>query len=161
MLVYLALAPELYARFILKNANPLLEEELPVARQRISFWVEGMNSATLQGKQLYQLWGWAFLREEPDQSQYERFILLESDAGNYIFSTEPHERPDVQKAFPDLNINLLNSGFSAFISQDMLPRGTFQIGILFKDVSGDAVSYVITQNRIVRTANRLLLETDN
>lgn len=161
MLAYLALAPDFYNGVVLGVDKAVrFEGELPAATRRISYWIDGMNLMTVEGQDVYDLQGWAFLRDEPDQSQYERFIILQSDRGNYIFPTRSVERPDVQSAFPDLTINVQNSGFSAFISKEGLLRGTYQIGILFRHASGGEY-FLVTGNALVRTANQLLVRSRN
>jgi hypothetical protein len=158
MVTYVVSAPDLYVRFVLKNGKPVqLSDGLPTVTYQISFSVDRMDPMVLDGQDLFNLWGWAFLREEPDQSQYERFIVLKSDTNTYFFQTQSADRPDVQEAFPDLTINVLNSGFSTLISKDVIQLGSYQIGIFFKQSSDNAVYYVVTNKMIVRTGNQLQL----
>lgn len=80
MLAYLALAPDFYNRVVLGVDKAVrFEGELPGATRRISYWIDGMSLMTVEGQDVYDLQGWAFLRDELDQSQYERFIILQSD----------------------------------------------------------------------------------
>jgi hypothetical protein len=159
MLAYMIVAPDLYVRFVLNNGKPIqFSEELPAVTDQISFSVDILDPIVLDRQDLYDLWGWAFLQGEPEQSQYERFIVLQSDTNIYFFPTQSSERPDVQEAFPDLTINVLNSGFSTFISKDVVRLGSYQIGIVFRHQSSNAIYYVVTNKMIVRTANQLQLE---
>lgn len=162
MLGYLTFAPYLYVRFVLKNGKPIqFQEKLPAATDLISFWVDRADPFFFQGELLYDLWGWAFLREESDQSQYERFIVLQSDAREYYFPVQIKERTDVQEAFPDLTIDIRSSGFSAFIAKDAIRPGSYHIGIIFRHQSGNFIYLVVTENVLVRTANQLQLFSNN
>jgi hypothetical protein len=162
MLVYLTFASDLYVMFFLKYGKSIqFNEELAASTDLISFSVDRLDPVGSDGQLLYFLWGWAFLREESDQSQYERFIVLQSDAGNYFFPIQSLVRPDIQdiqKAFPDLTIDVQNSGFSTYISKDVLRPGSYQIGIIFRHKSSNSIYRVVTNKVIVRTANQLRLE---
>ena len=162
MLGYLTFAPDLYVRFVLKNGKPIqFQEKLPAATDMISFWVDRIDPVVSQGQVLYNLWGWAFLREEPDQSQYERFIVLRSDSQNYYFLAQTNERLDVEEAFPELTIDVSNSGFSTLIAKDAIRPGSYHIGIIFRHQSGNFIYFAATENVLVRTPNQLQLISDN
>ncbi len=162
MLGYLTFAPGLYVSFVLKNGKPIqFQESLPAATELISFWVDHADPVVSQGQVLYNLRGWAFLREESDQSQYERFIVLRSDAKDYYFPAQTNERLDVQKAFPNLNIDVRNSGFSTFIAKDVVRPGSYHIGIIFRHQPSNFIYLVVTENVLVRTANQFQFFSDN
>lgn len=163
MVGYLIFAPGLYFRFVLKNGKPVqFQEKLPApATDLISFWVDRADPFVSQGEVLYNMLGWAFLREESDQSQYERFIVLRSDVREYYFPVQIKERLDVQEAFPDLTIDVSNSGFSTFIAKDAIRPGSYHIGIIFRDRrASDFIHVLITKDMLVRTANQLKFVRD-
>jgi hypothetical protein len=158
MLIYVAAAPPFYARYILKDGRPVLfDEKLPQVTEQISYGVDRFDPVVLHGQNLYNLWGWSFMRGEPDQAAYERLIVLQSDSRTYFFSSANNARPDVQALFADLHLDLINTGFSAYISKDMVELGTYQIGILVKDRANDTIYYVVTNKSIIRTPNKLQL----
>ncbi len=119
-------------------------EELPAASNQISFSVDGLD-VVINRQGVYNLWGWAFLRGERDQSQYERFIVLRSNARTYFFPVESARRPDVKEAFSDLKINVLNSGFSTYIFKNALQNGSYHIGVAFRHQSNHEVYYYESQ----------------
>jgi hypothetical protein len=161
MLAYVIAAPDLYARFVLKNGKPVQESvELPVPTDQILFSADRLDPVP-GGQGLFNLWGWAFAREEPDQSHYERFIVLQSSTNTYFFPTQSFEYPQVQAAFPDLAINVMNSGFSTYISKDLIQPGSYQVGILFRHRTSSAIYYRISNKLIARTGDQLFLELAN
>jgi hypothetical protein len=159
MLIYVLVAPSLYTRYVLKDGKPVsFAGEVPQRiTKRISYAVDRLEPVILHGQNLYQLWGWSFIEGETDQSVYERFIVLQSGSQTYFFSAENKVRPDVQAAYTNLHLDLANSGFSAYISKDVIRPGIYRIGILFKNRAGGELYYMITEVRAIRTANKLRL----
>jgi len=97
------------------------------------------------------------LSHEPDQSKYERFIVLQSKSHIYLFSVNPVKRTALHYIFSNLGLNLLYSGFRAFISEEHIKSGTYQVGILFKSTTNEADFYSISSNVIQRTPNKITL----
>jgi hypothetical protein len=137
----------------------LFDEKLPQVTDQISYAVDRIDTIVFRGQNLYNLSGWAFMRGEPDQAAYERLIVLQSENRVYFFSSVNNARPDVQAEFTDLHLDLINTGFSAYISKDMVEPGTYQIGILFKDRANGTIYYVVTNKSVIRTSNKLQLLT--
>jgi hypothetical protein len=160
MIVYLVLAPNLYANYFIKNGKPIqFREGLPAVTDQISYSVSSLVSTMSDGQEIYNLWGWAFLHEEADQSQYERFIVLKSDKRDFFFPVKSFERPEVQKAFPDLKIDVTNSGFSTYISKDAISPGSYRIGIVFRNKLNNFTSYVSSNKMIINDGKLLQLKT--
>jgi hypothetical protein len=160
MLIYMAAAPHFHERYILKVGKPVLfDDKLPQVTDQIAYGVDRFDPVVVHGQNLYNLWGWSFMRGEPDQAAYERLIVLQSESRIYFFSSVNNARPDVQALFKNLNLDLINTGFSAYISKDMVEPGTYQIGILVKDRANDTIYYVVTNKSIIRTPNKLQLLT--
>ena len=109
------------------------------------------------GQELYRLYGWSFLPTDPEQAISERFIVLQSDVNSYFYTTQAVDRIDVRAAFTNLNIDLSNAGFTTMISKDFIHPGNYHIGILFEDRTTQAVSYTISNQSLVRTANSMKL----
>lgn len=85
-----------------------------------------------------QIVGWGFLSSEPNLTpdDYERKVVLTSGIDVFTIATETVQRADVQKAFTDLNMNLVNSGFLSEFSLDKLPVGKYNISLLFEKSDG-------------------------
>ena len=157
MLAYIVIAPEVYARFILKEGKPLpFEHALPQPTDQISFAVDRLDSTKDQG--LFHLWGWSFFRGDSNQAAYERWIILQSEENTYFYQAVSFQRPDLQSAFKDVKIDLLNAGYSTYISKYAIKAGDYQIGLLFVNKQTKAVHYIITNKSLVRTANHLRLQ---
>ena len=160
MLIYVAVATPFHTRYILKDGKAVIfDEELPQTTEQISYAVDRIDAIVLRGQNLYNLSGWAFMRGEPDQAAYERFIVLQSESRVYFFSSVNNARPDVQAEFTDLHLDLINTGFSAYISKDVIEPGTYHIGILVKHQGNGKIHYTVTEKRIIRTPNKLHLVT--
>jgi hypothetical protein len=159
MLIYVLVAPPLYTRYVLKAGKAVsFAEDLPRRiTKRISYAVDRLDPVIFHSQNLYELWGWSFIKGETDQSAYERFIVLQSGSQTYLFSIENKVRPDVQSTYTNLHLDLTNSGFSAYISKDVIKPGIYQIGILFKNRASGQIYYIVTHARTIRTANKLQL----
>jgi hypothetical protein len=160
MLIYFIFAPSLYSRFVLNNGkNIQYDEKLPRETGRISYYFDNLEPVVIDGEELSSLWGWAFLQEEPDQSQYERIVVLKSDSRIYFFPTQSFQRSDVQAAFSDLGIDIQDSGFSTYISKEVIRPGSYRIGFVFKNQMTDEIFYSLSNNILVRTANQFQFES--
>jgi hypothetical protein len=159
MLIYAVAAHPFYAHYILKDGKPVsFDQELPQRMtKRITHEIDRIDPVVLRGQNLYEIWGWSFIKEEPDQSVYERFIVLQSDSQTYFFTTTNKVRPDVQAEYADIQLDLSNSGFSSYLSKDMIERGIYKIGILLRNRNNGTVYYLVTPKSIIRTANKLQL----
>ena len=85
-----------------------------------------------------QIVGWGFLTSEPNLTpdDYERKVVLSSGMDVFTITTESVQRADVQKAFLDLNMNVVNSGFLSEFSLDKLPVGKYNISLFFEKSDG-------------------------
>lgn len=142
MLVYLIFAHDLYVKFFLSKADgrPVVyEENLPRETKKIR---GDFGSILHLERGLYSLNGWAFFRSNPDNTQFERLIVLQSDTKTYFYPVITSTRP-----------------IKVYISKEFIQPGSYQIGILFKNKQDKSVYYRITNKMIIRTPNYLLLES--
>lgn len=157
MLIYVALAPKMYTRFFLKDGKPVpFDHALPQPSKQISYSLDRLDPAIFHGQNLYDLWGWSFIKKQSDQSVYERYIVLQSDNHTYFFPAAKTARPEVSRLYSDLQLGP-NIGFSAYISEDVIERGTYRIGLLFMNRADGDIDYTLTNKRLVKTANMLQL----
>jgi len=162
VIIYIVLGPVIYTRYFLKNGKPIeLNQALPATTDQIKFAVDSLYPIRINAQDLYNLQGWSYFLGDPDQAKYDRYIVLQSDTRTYFFPVQSMERSDVQKAFKDLNMDLLNSGFSSIISKDAIQPGKYHLGILFKDQSSDNAYYFDSNKTLIRTANQLIRESNN
>jgi len=160
MLIYQVFAPVLYARFVLLNGKPIqVNGELPAETDQNKYSIDGLDPIVYEGQDLYKLWGWAFLSADPSKTpeMYVREILLTSGSRHYYFPTTSVQRQGVQDTFKDLNMDLINSGFSTLIAKDVIWPGKYSVGIVFRYQPCDCAYYVATNNVVIRTANQLQL----
>ena len=162
MIIYLGVGPTLYARFIIKDGKPIeFNQRLPAPTDQIMLSADRLDPFTYNGQELYKLLGWSFYLGAQDQASYDRFIVLQSETRTYFFSTQSTERADVQKYFADLNLDLLNSGYSALISKDFIRNGNYHIGVLFAQQADNSLLYFASDKIVTRTANQLILGDSN
>ncbi len=158
MLCYLAAAPALYAEFILRNGKPVsLNQELPEPTTEALGEANRLDPTSLNGQNQYNLWGWAFIKGEEDQTIYERFVVLRSNTRTYFFSTEIISFPQVQTLFPYLDQDVTETGFSTYLAKEAIARGTYRVGFLFRHKSTADAFYIETNKVMVKTANQLKL----
>jgi hypothetical protein len=160
MIVYMAFGPALYAQFVLANGKSVqINQELPAPTKDIQFAFDRLDPIKYSGQDLYHFLGWSFYNNDPDQSMYDRYIVLHSDKKTYFFPTEIFKRIDLQKHFPEVNFDLVYAGYSALVSKDGIRLGEYHLGILFVHKSGEEVYYYESNYMITRTANHLELST--
>jgi hypothetical protein len=157
MFIYLGLAPSLYVKFVLKKGKPLpVDGTLPETSEQIKLSIDGLEPYMYEGQKIYLLSGWAFsvLDANISPDMYERLIVLVSHSKIYYFPVQTVGRPGVQKVYKDLNMDLTNSGFRAYISKDVIQPGKYRIGIVFKNPSTGLAYYNDKPARyIIRSTN--------
>ena len=72
-------------------------------------------------------------------------------------ATTAEERGDVVRFFEDLNLNIVDPGFTAVINRDLLPIGNYAVGILLTDTQDGSMEFVLTEHFIERTPNTISL----
>jgi hypothetical protein len=155
MLIYVMAATPFYARYVLKDGKPIaFDEELPQRTKRITYSLDRFDPVVLRGQSLYHLFGWAFVSGDPTSTAYERLLVLQSDSHTYFFSIADYTRPDLQNRFPDLHLPL-DTGFAVHISKDAIEQGIYRIGFLFKHRENGTQYYLLTNEKIMRTPNKL------
>ena len=160
MLVYVTISPDIYAKFILEEGKPVqFNKALPQPTDQMSFWVDRLDLIEAPG--LYNLWGWSFFRGDKDQDAYERWVVLQSEENTYFYPARSFQRPELQSAFKDVDIDISNGGFSTHISKFAIEPAEYRIGILFEHKFSDAMHYIFTNHVLTRTANQMRLETLN
>lgn len=157
---YLVVAPEVYNSFFVKLGKPIyLKIDPPAASPLIYFNIEYSEDFVIEGQTLYQFTGWVFLENAPDQSLYKKYFVLNSKDRVYYFPYEETERKDVIKFFEDLGLDILNSGFRALLSPEIVQPGKYNIGFLFMNNSGDKTYYSASNRYFIRTPNTAAVET--
>jgi hypothetical protein len=81
----------------------------------------------LDNEDAIKIKGWSHISGQGSEDS-RIFIVLQSAAKEYVFSTSSELRPDVSAASAPLNLD--ESGFSTDISKKELSAGTYKIGIL-------------------------------
>jgi hypothetical protein len=161
MFAYITFSVNLHTHFFLKYGKPIrIDKSLPQETMQIKFTVDDLDPIILEGQEMYQLWGWAFSTADANMAPdaYEREIILVSNSEIYIFPIHNVKRQGVQDVYKDLNMNLIFSGFSTYISKDVLPFGEYRVGIVFRDPSTGSTYYTDKPKIIIhRTPNRLSL----
>jgi len=157
--VYLAVAPGVYARYFVKIGKPDdLKIELPASSPLISYSIGSTEEGIVANQKVYQIVGWAFLQNKPDQSLFNKYLVLNSKDRIYFFPYEEVLRWDLTVHFKDLGLDLLNSGFWAFIAPEAVRSGTYNIGFLFVEKAGEEVFYTCSNRYFIRTPNSVAVE---
>ena len=162
MLLYLVFAHDLYVHFFLRNGKPIIiNAELPAETDQINANIELFKPTIYNGQFYYVLTGWAFSTTDPAMhpEDYERQVVLISDEMNYYFPIETYSRPDVQKYFQSLGMELTNAGFHCQIYQDVIRPGTYQVGIVFYNHENESTYYAKTDKYLIRTPNQFQISS--
>jgi len=152
--IYLTVIPGIYTRYFVKLGKPADSIiNLPYTSPFIRFSIDTTNMVPTTNQRVYQINGWAFLENQPDQTIYDKYLVLNSKDQIYYFLYEPVERQSVEDHFRDLGLDILNSGYRAYISADAIRTGKYNIGFLFINRSGVETYYTYTNRYILRTPN--------
>lgn len=125
------------------------QQDLPAPTGKITFYVDGLSSTASAEKKQYQLLGWAFLPENADSTRFKRLIVLKSAVHTYYLQASVAQRPDVQKAYQGLGMDLTDSGFTVYFSEDSIPPNRYSIGILFMSETGEPLEYTPANQDLV------------
>ena len=77
---------------------------------------------------------------------FERKIVLSNAHDDYFFAARTVPRFDVQEAFTDLGMNLVESGFTSIVSANALEKGSYHMGLIFTHI-GDGKEFFVDANR--------------
>jgi len=158
--IYLAVVPGIFARIFVKLGKPVdVKISLPYASPLIHSGIDTTNMVPITNQRVYQINGWAFLENAPDQTIFDKYLVLNSRDQVYYFPYESSNSQMLYDLFKDLGLDVLNSALKAYISADLIDSGSYNIGFLFKRKSGEETYYSYTNSYILRTPNTDSIET--
>lgn len=156
MIIYFIFTPKIYADIFIEYGKPIkYNGELPLITDDIKYSIDTNEMIIVEGHNIHRLTGWAFLIGDLDQSTFEKYLVLNSNSRTYYFSYDNIKRSDVQEAYQDLGINVLLSGFNAYISGDHIRSGTYNVGFLFWNRVNNTAFYSVSNLYLVRTPNQV------
>ena len=165
VILYFIYGPFLYYQIFVQEGKPIeVVQQPPQETGMIRYNIEDikhrLNAMVFYEEETYEIWGWTFLNleEKPIQSDYDRFIILNSTSKSLFFPVEDFWRPGVHETFEELGMNLKLSGFFVKISKNAIPTGLNCIGILFRHKQTSDAYYVNTMRGVIRTPNLIWLE---
>jgi len=158
LILYLVIAPLIEVKFFIRQGKPVqLTGAIPEPTDQINHAVDTAKEIFLQGEKIYRVNGWSFLTTATDLADYDIYFILNSPRRDYVYPAAPSGRRDVPRAFPDVKLDLANSGFVVFIARDTLPIGKYRISLLYQHKATGERVYQKTQRLLERTPNQLLL----
>ena len=160
MLVYFVFGPDWVTLAFIKTGKPLQTDGMiPVESDRITFVVENLETYIKEGKNLYNLYGWAFILPEKGQAvdSFQREIVLVSDKKIYFFQVvSEYRNPAPQSVFAEAAIDLNTLGFNTLIAEDGIKPGKYRVGIIFRNPStGLAYYWDKPAHYLIKTPNTL------
>ena len=158
MLIYLLFAKDIYNHFFITIGRPILENStLPAENDAIKFHIDLFEPSTFKGQTYYSMVGWAFSTLDPKKppEDYKRLIVIISEKRNYSISVDSYSRPDIQKYYQSLGMELNESGFRSQVAPDFIKPGTYRIGMVFTDPKDGSSFIKITNKILIRTPNQL------
>jgi glycosyltransferase involved in cell wall biosynthesis len=109
---------------------------LPVETNNISYYLDRISVQS----ELKEVEGWAFIKGQGAEYSHI-YLVLKSNTRTYTLNTIPRWRTDVTQAFRELNLNLNESGFKAYIPQKKTAEGVYKIGIYIQNKDMKALEY--------------------
>lgn len=149
----------IYLNFFLHVGKPTYTGGIQGSEQPGLFAFDKYGDARFEGQETYQIVGWVFPEElEHPLADYQKQIVLINDQSTgYYFDPLAMTRVDVTKAFPDLGMNVDQSGYLVNISKYVLPKGRYNVAFLFSRSNNSEQILVRTDYYVIRTANNLRL----
>ena len=158
MIVYLFVAPLVEAKFFIEQGKPVtVGEAVAESSELIRYSLDKLSPVWVEGQEVYRLAGWSYLTTAQETSDYKVYLVLRKGGREQVYETTVSKRADVEKAFPDVEIDLLYAGFSAHVALETLRMGEHRIWIMHEDVESGERVYQETNKVIKRTPNTLLL----
>ncbi len=133
-----------------------------LAESEMRYAIDALRWVGHDGQDMYRLDGWAFAENlDIPLSRYQKRIVLISDEGKaYLFDAIDVTRQDVGEHYANLSGDLKESGFAAYLSIYALPRGVYQVGIVYTAPSA-RTDFAATRFFIERTPNTLSLHKNH
>lgn len=157
IVIFVAL-PGIVDKTTITEGSPINMEPIALEQTEfIRYSVDRLDPITVNGQDIYSLWGWSFPINEVDQTNFEIYLVIKSDKAEYYYLSESFVRPDLQKAFPEVKMDLTNSGFKAFIAKEKIKVGQYSIWIIYKNKADGTTYSTLTHKEIVRTPNTITL----
>lgn len=96
----------------------------------------------------YRIEGWCFLKDA-DNARYKTYVLLENEKKqNWRFPVMQRYRTDVNEITPN-QTHIALSGFVVRFKKDEIPKGTYRILLMKKEIGAIWRQYVETEQTIV------------
>ena len=159
MILYLFIAPVIKDRMTIVLGKPVdVEVEALTETDHIIANIDRISEARVEGQWVYRVQGWSYILTDKDQANYEVFLVFTNEKDRYFFATTQYKRLDVKTAFPDVEIDLTNSGFNSFIAKPMMDSGIYDIGLLYRNRTTGEFTYYRTDKVLVKTINNIKME---
>ena len=142
-----------------REGKPVLRNiYLPAESLQVRYHIDKFRQIDDNGH-VFSVQGWAFTSESPERPSngYSTQVVLVKGRQNMVMATTAEERGDVVRFFEDLNLNIVDPGFTAVINRDLLPIGNYAVGILLTDTQDGSMEFVLTEHFIERTPNTISL----
>jgi hypothetical protein len=158
-----ALFNPIYAHFFLRVGKTVYIGSIQAEEQAGNYWVDKHGETRFDGQETYQLVGWTFPQEMglPLKDYQKQVVLIDDHSTGYYFDLMPVVRADVTRAFKDIGANVDDSGWLVNISKYVLPKGRYNLALLFTPPDHSSSILVRTNYYLTRTANVLKFAQDN
>jgi hypothetical protein len=132
----------------------------PIPDATITARIQIETFSSLEALEMFQLSGWAFPIDDQltPSSSFGRKIVLSNDHDDYFFEARTVPRFDVQAAFSNLGMDLIESGFSSLISASSLEKGSYRLGLIFTRIADGKEFFNDFLRCVTRTDDGLVLE---
>jgi len=135
-----------------QGESRLYDFPLPAETGGITYYFDEFAT---DGRTTVEVMGWAFI-DGMDSEGSEVYMVLKSTEQTYIFDTHVLKRPDVTKAFEELDLNLDYSGFTALIPAWRIADGDYALGIYIRKGDIEALQY--TSKAITKSGDTIETE---
>ncbi len=155
LIIYAFSANSLYVHFFITDGKPVSSNiHLPAPGKGIVYKLLNLEPVRYNGKDLYQIRGYAFFAASPEQENTIT-VVLSSKTQNMAFSTSTVPFPNMIESYPNYTKGMDHAEFRVLLDKDALPPGTYQVGILLGKQGTNDPAYVQTSSVIKKTPNTI------
>jgi hypothetical protein len=156
MILYLFIAPPIKDKLTIVEGKPVAMSGVSLESAGIiRDSIDKFNEVKIGKQMLYRVIGWSFIENDVKQTDYDVYLVLNSENHTYFFPTVRGNRDDVEKAFPEIKADLSKSGFTALIAKDTMKNGEYRVGFLYKNKTSGETIYQSTEEHMLKTLNTI------
>lgn len=155
LIVYLFSANSLVVNLFQKNGKPVdTSPDLPAPSNDLTVRLGDMQPVRVDGEDLYEIRGYAFITANPTQPN-QISVILSAPGRSLAFLTRPVQHANMIASAPGFKKGMEQAEFSLLLAKNALPPGVYQVGLLLEARDGVQRIFAVTPDTLQKTPNTL------